>query len=193
LDAEDGAAAVRAARTVAEAETRGRKADISLPPSFDAPSGVFVTIETHPRRDLRGCIGYPEPVMPLKDALRESARSACHDPRFPPLSYGELNEVVFEVTVLSIPQTIRHTGPEDLLGKMEVGRDGLILECRGRRGLLLPQVPVEWGWGKEEYLVHLSLKAGLPPDAWTWPDAVVHAFTGEIFSETEPKGEIVRK
>ena len=72
-----------------------------------------------------------------------------------------------------------------------VGRDGLIIDCRGRRGLLLPQVPVEWGWGVEEYLAHLSMKAGLPPDAWTRPDAEISAFRGEIYKETSPRGDVV--
>ena len=84
MDTEDGILAVKAARSSIEAETQGLSPELDLPRSFDRKSGVFVTINTYPDGNLRGCIGYPEPVYPLKDALVFSAQSACHDPRFCP-------------------------------------------------------------------------------------------------------------
>jgi uncharacterized protein (TIGR00296 family) len=188
----DGAAAVRAARAIAEAEAEGAEADVSLPPGFSRPMGVFVTISEHPSRRLRGCIGYPEPVFPLGEALAMSARAACHDPRFPDLSPGEARACVFEVTLLTVPEPMDFSSPQDLLSSISVGEDGLIIEAEGRRGLLLPQVPLEFGWGAEEYLRHLSMKAGLDPRAWSRPGARIKRFRGEVYSEESPRGAISR-
>ncbi|MCL2147982.1 MAG: TIGR00296 family protein [Methanomassiliicoccaceae archaeon] len=193
MELTDGIAAVRAARCYAEAESRKGTADVSLPEGFSEKKGVFVTISEYPSGHLRGCIGYPEPVLALADALRLSALAACHDPRFDDLTYDESKRCTFEVTVLTIPLRVVYESPEELLSKIEVGRDGLILSCKGRRGLLLPQVPLEFGWGPEEFLRHLSMKAGLGPDAWRDPAASIESFCGEIFSEASPCGEVVRK
>lgn len=193
MEPAEGRAAVEAARQYAEAETRGKKADVSLPEGFAGKKGVFVTISEYPSGDLRGCIGYPEPVFPLGDALKMSAAAACHDPRFKDLTFEEAKECTFEVTVLTIPERIRYGTPEELVSKITVGRDGLILTNKGRRGLLLPQVPLEFGWDAEEFLRHLSMKAGFGPDAWKDPGAVIESFSGEIFAETSPGGQVIRK
>ena len=191
MDTEDGILAVKAARSSIEAETQGLSPELDLPRSFDRKSGVFVTINTYPDGNLRGCIGYPEPVYPLKDALVFSAQSACHDPRFMPLSLKEAVNCTVEVTILSPPVLIE-CDKKELPKKIVIGRDGLIIQFGRRRGLLLPQVPVEWGWDQEEFLRQLSAKAGLPYDAWTLKDSTIWSFTGEIFHELSPKGEIVR-
>ena len=191
MDIEEGILAVQAARKAIEAETVGLSPDVAFPDSFDRKSGVFVTINTYPKGDLRGCTGYPEPVYPLKDALIYSAQSACHDPRFMPLSEKEAVNCTVEVTVLTRP-VVMECPKDELPGKIEIGRDGLIIQFGRMRGLLLPQVPVEWNWGPEEFLEHLCAKAGLPPDAWRLKDAEISSFTGEIFHETSPRGEIVR-
>lgn len=193
MDLKEGILAVKAARRYAEAETKKEKTDISFPENFSEKKGVFVTISVYPSGDLRGCIGYPEPVLPLKDALMMSAIAACHDPRFNDLTFEETRECTFEVTVLSVPETIEYETPEELLSKIVIGRDGLIMTYGRHRGLLLPQVPSEFGWDAEEYLSHLSIKAGLDPNAWRMPDITIESFTGEIFSETVPKGEAERK
>lgn len=190
---DDGIFAVKAARKTVECETVGKEPDIDFPKSFDAESGVFVTLNTYPARELRGCIGYPEPFYPLKDALVFSAQSACHDPRFPALDKSECSGITVEVTVLSKPELVMVDDKTKLLKKIVIGRDGLIIEFGRKRGLLLPQVPVEWNWDVEEYLENLCLKAGLPRDAWTLKDSSIYSFTGEIFSETSPNGEIVRR
>jgi uncharacterized protein (TIGR00296 family) len=190
-DMDDGTAAVRIARTVMAAEVSGGTPDIECLETFSRPAGVFVTIRKYPSGDLRGCIGYPEPVFPLIEALVRSARGACRDPRFPDLRRNELDSVTAEVTILSGPE--RMTGDKQrLLRDVVIGRDGLMIESAGRRGLLLPQVPGEWGWDTKEYLENLSMKAGLRKDAWERPDSVIYSFTGEIFSETVPNGEVVR-
>lgn len=191
MDIEEGILAVKAARASIEAETIGLSPELDLPPSFDRKSGVFVTINTYPKGDLRGCIGYPEAAFPLKDALVFSAQSACHDPRFMPLSEREAANCTVEVTVLSAPVQI-DCPKDDLPKEVVIGRDGLIIQFGRRRGLLLPQVPVEWGWDVEEFLSQLSAKAGLPSDAWRLKDSMIWKFTGEIFHELSPRGEIVR-
>jgi len=193
MEQADGIAAVAAARRYAEAETRKETAECHFPETFSEKKGVFVTISEYPSGDLRGCIGYPEPVIPLKDALKLSALAACHDPRFDDLTFEETKACTFEVTVLTVPQKVVYGSPEELLSKIVIGRDGLILTYRGRRGLLLPQVPLEFGWGVEEFLRHLSMKAGFNPDAWKDSEVVIESFSGEIFTETSPGGEVVRK
>ena len=191
MELDEGIIAVKAARSSIEAETVGLQPKIEFPRSFDRKSGVFVTINTHPQGNLRGCIGYPEPVYPLKDALVYSAQSACHDPRFMPLSEREAVSCTVEVTILSQPEEMG-CEKKDLPKNIVIGRDGLIIQSKGRRGLLLPQVPVEWGWGTEEFLEHLCDKAGLPRDAWKLKETTIWSFTGEIFKETSPRGEIVK-
>lgn len=191
METDEGILAVKAARTSIEAETQGIMPEIDLPDSFDRKSGVFVTINTYPSGDLRGCIGYPEPVFPLKDALIHSAESACHDPRFMPLSFKESINCTVEVTILSEP-VLMECPKEEIPKNIVIGRDGLIIQFGRRRGLLLPQVPVEWGWDVKEYLQQICYKAGLPDDAWKLKDSMMWTFTGEIFHETSPRGEIVR-
>ena len=191
METDEGILAVKAARTSIEAETQGIMPEIDLPDSFDRKSGVFVTINTFPDGNLRGCIGYPEPVYPLRDALVFSAQSACHDPRFMPLSFKESINCTVEVTILSEP-VLMECPKEEIPKNIVIGRDGLIIQFGRRRGLLLPQVPVEWGWDVNEYLQQICYKAGLPDDAWKLKDSMMWTFTGEIFHETSPRGEIVR-
>lgn len=188
-----GRESVLIARAAAEAETENNPKDPSIPEGFDEPSGAFVTINRYPSGELRGCIGYPEPVFPLGTAIIEAARSACHDPRFCPLSFKEAKECVFEVTILTPPEIIDYTTPEDLINKIEIGRDGLIMSHRGRRGLLLPQVPTERGWDTVTYLEQLSMKAGLPADIWKKERVTVEKFSGTVYAETSPYGEITEK
>ena len=141
---------------------------------FDVKRGVFITITKS--GELRGCIGYPLPMKALGESIIEMARAAAfEDSRFKPLSEGELNEVRFEVSVLSVPEPIE---PDAIV----VGRDGLIIESGGRSGLLLPQVPVEWNWNREEYLEQLCVKAGLPKGSWK--SAQLKAFQAQVFSES---------
>jgi uncharacterized protein (TIGR00296 family) len=201
MDLEDGIAAVKAARQYAEAETKGISSQApDSPPEgirsskrFSEIAGAFVTISLFPSGDLRGCIGYPEPSFPLGDVIMMSAKAACHDPRFRDLTFEETNKCTFEVTIMTKPEKIEYNSPEELLSKIVIGRDGLILEFKGRRGLLLPQVPVEFGWDAEEYLDHLSMKAGFAPTVWKNSAVTIESFSGEIFTETSPRGEVVRK
>jgi uncharacterized protein (TIGR00296 family) len=192
---EEGAIAVHSARSIVDSIIMGRGLpNLELPPSFDEKGGIFTTLSTFPDGSLRGCIGIPEPVMPLKDALVESAVSAAtRDPRFPAVTSGELDRITVEVTLLTPPEPIETSSPEDLLEKVNIGEHGLIAQRHGRRGLLLPQVPVDQGWDTEEFLEHTCWKAGLPMDSWKDPDTSFLSFTGQVFTETEPRGDVRTK
>ena len=158
-------------------------------------SGVFVTLNilTGDHVSLRGCIGRPYPNQPLIQATIDSAiDSAAHDPRFPPVSPKELDSILLEISVLTPPRKIEYAKPDDLLELVKVGRDGLIAVRDMWRGLLLPQVPVEWEWNTKEFLEHTCNKAGLPKDAWKDKRTEFMSFQAEIFGETAPRGSIVR-
>ena len=180
LSLEDGKKLVKYARSVIEKHVKGEK--IEDLENFEEKAGVFVTINLYPSHDLRGCIGIPEPVYPLRKAIKESAVSACHDPRFPDLREEELDGIVIEVTVLTPPELMK-CEPTEYPKKIKIGRDGLMVEKGIYKGLLLPQVPVEYKWNEEEFLSQTCIKAGLPPDAWFDKDTKVYKFQGEIFAE----------
>lgn len=156
--------------------------------------GVFVTLYTFPMKDLRGCIGFPLPIMPLYEATMEAAiASATKDPRFRPLKLDELKDVVIEVSVLTPPEEVTYGNARELLEKVVIGRDGLIIKSGPYSGLLLPQVPVEYNWTVEEYLMHLCLKAGLESTHWLTGKAKIYRFNAQIFTEVEPDGEVVEE
>ena len=158
---------------------------------FNINSGIFVTITKE--NSLRGCIGYPLPIKKLSNAVIDSAiAAATEDPRFSPINPNELNNLIFEITVLTPPIEINVEKYEDYLSIIKVGRDGLIVENKQCSGLLLPQVPKEYGWDIEEFLTHTSEKAGLEKNAWKDQDTKVSRFEGIIFKEESPNGKIVR-
>lgn len=158
--------------------------------------GVFVTLYIfgHGKMELRGCIGFPYPKTPLVRAVIESAiNSASQDPRFHPVFQEELDRILFEVSVLTPPKLIEVKRPMDYPSKIVIGQDGLIIERGYNKGLLLPQVPVEWDWNKEEFLCQLCLKANLSPDSWLLNGTKVYKFSCIITKETTPKGKVVIK
>ena len=187
---DDGVTAVRIARSVIVNEVTGKRVTYTERLQNNEPSGVFVTINTYPSLTLRGCIGFPGPAYPLPEALEHAARSACHDPRFPDLEEKELDGIVVEVTVLTPPEPIIVNDKNDLLNTIVIGKHGLMLGYRGRRGVFLPQVPAEWDWDVKEYLENLCAKAGVHKDAWKERDCEIMSFEGKIFKETSPNGEI---
>lgn len=198
LSLEEGKFLIHLARdTVKEYLQSGR----TLKPPEETPKkmfehcGVFVTISTlrHGEKDLRGCIGYPYPTSPLVEAVIDSAiNAATQDPRFYPLSLEELAGVVFEVSVLTPPVEVQVDNPKEYVSKIKVGEDGLIVEKGFYKGLLLPQVPVEWGWCEEEFLCQCCVKAGLPQDTWLTKGAKIYRFKAIVFEEESPCGEVKR-
>jgi uncharacterized protein (TIGR00296 family) len=199
LSQEEGKFLVELARNAVEQFLKTRKY-IKVPENTSKkllqPCGVFVTINKarNGQKELRGCIGQPYPTTPLAQAVIESAiSSATQDPRFQPLSQRELDKVVFEVSVLTPPHKIEVEKPKDYPNKIKVGEDGLIVERSGYKGLLLPQVPIEWEWDEERFLCQCCVKAGLTPDAWLISGTKIYKFQAIIFEEERPRGEIRRK
>ena len=166
---------------IAHVSIESQLADEAL--SLEAPTphlaekrGAFTTL--YVRGDLRGCVGYVFPVASIYRTVAETARAAAfEDTRFPPLSAAELPELEIHLSVLSPLQPVR---PEEV----ELGRHGLLVSLDGRRGLLLPQVPVEHGWDRETFLQQTCRKAGLPLDAWRH-GASLEAFTAELFGDRD--------
>ncbi len=172
---------LKIARDTLKAHLSGEK--FSLPnikdPVLEEKRGVFVTLKKN--GNLRGCIGYIEPVEPLAKAVSAMAiQSATRDPRFSPIVYEELEEIKIEISVLTVPQRIKN--PEEII----LGRDGVIVKKGWAQGVFLPQVAEETGWSKEEFLDNLCMyKAGLPKDAWKNPETEVYTFQAEVFSEED--------
>jgi len=195
LSDSDGVILVKTARNaVTEFLSNGNrmKLESDLEEKFSFNSGVFVTLNNPD--GLRGCIGFPMPEKKLSRAIIEGAiAAATEDPRFPSVKTNELNDIVFEVTVLTPPVEIDVSDPMEYLEKIKVGRDGLIIKHSFSSGLLLPQVPVEYGWDVEEFLQHTCEKAGLARDTWKNEDVKIEKFEGIIFKEETPNGAIVRE
>jgi len=200
LTLDEGKFLVKLARDTIESYlTSGERPKVDKGKLTDAlveKRGVFTTLYklVKGRRELRGCIGYPYPVKELYLAVMDTAiEAATNDPRFNPLQVSELNDVVVEVSVLTVPEKIEVSSPLEYPDKIVIGRDGLIIKYGFYSGLLLPQVPVEYNWDAQEYLSHLSMKAGLPPDAWLWKDVEIYRFMAQIFIEKEPYGDVVEE
>jgi uncharacterized protein (TIGR00296 family) len=115
------------------------------------------------------------------------------DPRFPPVRESELEAIVVEVSVLTKPELIKVNNPKDYVNEVKVGVHGLIAERGYYRGLLLPQVPVEWNWDVEEFLGETCMKAGLSADAWLTPGFKLYRFSAQVFQEKTPRGKVAEK
>ncbi len=167
---------------------------------FSDKYGAFVTLNkaNYEGNPLRGCIGYIEATYSLYDAIHKvSVSSATEDPRFPSVTLNEMNEIIIELSILTPPKVIEVNDPNEYLEKIVIGRDGLIAQQgEWRRGLLLPQVPVDQdrNWDVKTFLDHTCLKTGLPMNAWQDIERVkISSFQAILFEETEPRGEVVRK
>jgi uncharacterized protein len=154
------------------------------PPLPDVPvgqlteqRGIFVSI--HKCSELRGCIGNVHPTEPLFRSAAECAvAAAVGDPRFMPLMIGELDEVEFEISVLSPMQRVQN------VAEIEVGRHGILVTKKNARGLLLPQVARTYGWNRERFIEETCKKAGLRPDDWK-DGATIYCFSAFVFGEKQ--------
>jgi AmmeMemoRadiSam system protein A len=176
LDARERSMLLAVARRAMEGYVRRRQ--VPEEPSVSGkparPGAAFVTLKKNGR--LRGCIGYTEAVAPLFKVVQECAvAAATEDPRFTPVTPGELAAICMEISVLTPLMPMR---PDDVV----VGLHGLCVSQGRMRGLLLPQVPVEQGWDRETFLDQTCAKAGLPPSAWRHA-ATLQGFTAEVFGE----------
>ena len=195
LTEDDGNILVKTARLVVTEYLKNGvklKLEKKFKDNFSFKSGVFVTLSN--ALGLRGCIGYPLSEQPLFSALENAAISAAiEDPRFSPIKYKELDSITFEVTVLTPPKKIVVSKPEEYLSKIKIGRDGLIIKYGFNSGLLLPQVPIEYGWKVQEFLEHTCEKAGLPKNYWRNSETEIQKFEGIVFKEENPNGTVIRE
>jgi len=192
LSLEQGAELLKLAKEAVLSEFSGKELKVSdeIKEKCSKEQGCFVTITKH--GELRGCIGFPEPVYPLWKAVIEAARAAAfNDPRFPPLSKEELSEVRFELSVLTVPELIEVSKPEEYLEKIVIGEDGLIIRGYFGSGLLLPQVFTEYNCTPEMALEMTCQKAMLAPGSWRDLSNKVYKFQAQIFSEEN--GKVVEK
>ena len=172
---EERGALLQLAHRAIAARLKGEAIDLTPPSDHLAENrGAFTTL--HTGGQLRGCIGYPLAIVPLYRTIAETAAAAAfEDPRFMPVTADELAQLTIEISVLS---PLKPIAPEEV----EVGRHGLVVSHAGRRGLLLPQVPVEHGWDREMFLAQTCIKAGIAPNAWKH-GARLEAFSAEVFGE----------
>jgi AmmeMemoRadiSam system protein A len=180
LSLEDRRLLLRVAREALVAHFEGRAyRPPEGSPAVRAARGAFVSLHRREDDDLRGCVGVLESEEPLaENVARMAVAAATHDGRFTAVGPEELPGLTLEISALGPMRAVR---PEEV----EVGRDGLLVSCAGRRGVLLPQVPVEHGWDRETFLARTCGKAGLPEDAWRRPDAKLLAFAAEVFGEED--------
>ncbi|MDK2976164.1 MAG: uncharacterized protein PWP06_639 [Candidatus Marinimicrobia bacterium] len=151
---------------------------LSENPLYTQKTGIFVTL--HKNHELRGCIGHIIGHLPLKEALFEMAEAAAFsDPRFPPLSRNELQDISIEISILS------ELIPVDSIKKIIPGKHGVVLKQGFRQAVFLPQVALEQGWDRDEMLAHLSMKAGLNPQAYLDKNTDFFVFTADVFSEED--------
>ena len=172
---EERATLLRLAHRSLEAAIAGVTVEM-IPPNDHLAEhrGAFTTL--HLDGKLRGCIGYVFPTQSLYRTVAETARAAAFDdPRFEPVNEEQAPRLKIEISVLSL---LRPAAAEQVV----IGKHGLVVQQGSRRGLLLPQVPLEWDWDRETFLAQTCLKAGLPSDAWL-RGAELHVFTAEVFGE----------
>ncbi len=175
--AEERRQLLQLAHEVISASLEGREMDTTPPSDHLAEArGAFTTL--HLRGELRGCVGYVMPVHPLYRTVAETAMAAAfHDTRFFPVTREEAAQLEIEISVLSLLKPIE---ADDI----EIGKHGLVVTFGSRRGLLLPQVPLEYHWDVKTFLEQTCHKAGLPPDAWE-RGATLESFTAEIFGDKD--------
>jgi AmmeMemoRadiSam system protein A len=147
----------------------------SLIPRSDVLAGAFVTLRMN--GELRGCIGYPEPELPLREVIDRCAVSAAiSDPRFPAVGVDEWRHIDIEISVLGPIERVAD------ISEVLVGQHGLVVELGRRRGLLLPQVATERNWSATEFAAETCMKAGLRRDAWQ-NGAALFKFEADVFGE----------
>ncbi len=170
---------LRVAREAVECAARRRRGSVSPPrdPALLRPGGAFVTLKRG--GELRGCIGTFRESDPIYRSVAEMGKAAAEeDPRFPRVAPEEVPDLDVEISVLSPLRPVADPA------EVEVGRHGVCVVEGAHRGVLLPQVAVEWGWDRETFLAQTCRKAGLPPDAWRH-GARILVFEAEVFGTAD--------
>lgn len=196
MNPRDAQILIKLARDAISSILLKRKVEVSkeIKKKFSEKTGVFVTL--YKDNKLRGCIGYTEPIFPLWQATIKAALGAAfEDPRFPNLEKTELDKVRIELSVLTPPELIEVKDPNKYLDKIEIGKNGLMVEYSYCKGLLLPQVATEYNWDVPTFLCNTCRKAGLPMEMWHNLKCKVYRFEAKVFKEEfkEEKEEKKRK
>ena len=197
LSEEQGREVVRLARETLDSFVGGRR---PRPRRWEAgylaeKRGVFVTLNTTEfgGKTLRGCIGFPLPVMALGDAVQSATmEAAAQDPRFRPVAPGELGHIEVEVSVLTLPEALDAPRRLDVPKLLRLGTDGIIVTRPEASALFLPQVATETGWDAETYLSEACMKGGMTADAWLDAGTRIEIFQAEVFAEKGPRGAAER-
>ena len=178
---------LKLARTSIEQAVRGQRLSPLVPSEWtetlQAPGASFVTLTLTHSGALRGCVGALEAYQPLAEDVCEHAIAAAQkDYRFPPVNGSELETIQVEISRLTKPEPLDYSSPEDLLEKLQPGRDGVILRDDWKRATFLPQV-WEKVRGKEEFLDQLCRKMGTVGDHWRRKHLEVLTYQVEEFHE----------
>jgi len=172
----DGATLIALARNAISAAFGLPARAVGTCPLLEERRGAFVTLTRD--GELRGCIGRVQADLRVREVIPEMARAAAFDdPRFTPLTRDEYARIALEVSLLGVPWRV--ASPDEV----RVGTHGVIVSMHGRRGLLLPQVAVEWNWSRDQLLSYACRKAGLPADAWHGPGVRLEVFTSDVYGE----------
>lgn len=178
---------LRLARDSIKTYFKSKKPDMKEAQRLSEKRGVFVTLHDK-KGELRGCIGFPMPVYSLNTAIVEAARSAAfHDPRFPPVDEEEFQDIIIEISALTVPQPIKVSHPREYPEKIKIGEDGLIVDGAFGSGLLLPQVATENNFNAQTFLNCLCQKAGMGFSCWKDLNNKISKFQAEVFSESEER------
>ena len=169
-------------QTLSEEEAKSQVSE-ETKEKLEKERGVFVTLKTE-QGELRGRIGKPYPEQTLIEGILDASSSAANDPRFPPVSKRELEDIEIELTVLTEPGRVEVNDLKQAEERIEIGEHGLIAKCGPTQGLLLPQVPEEHNLDLEKFLDHTCRKAGLSPGSWKEKDVQLFRFKGKIFKES---------
>jgi len=181
LNKKDQVLLLKLAREAIDTSFKDAELDVSKVGHLTQLRGCFVTL--HKDSQLRGCIGFPKPIMPLYEQIITASKAAAfEDPRFPPLNKNELKHVIIEISILTRPELIKVKDSNEYLKNIEVGKDGLIIQGAGS-GLLLPQVATEYNFDAKQFLECVSEKAGMNKDAWKDLSNKIYKFKAEIFGE----------
>lgn len=181
MNKKDQALLLKLARDAIEISFKDNDPDVSKVGHLTQLRGCFVTL--HKDNELRGCIGFPKPIMPLFEQIIAASKAAAfEDPRFQPVTKNEIKDIVIEISILTRPELLKAKDTDDYLKDIEIGRDGLIIQGESS-GLLLPQVATEYKFDQKEFLECVSEKAGLDKNAWKNPKNKIYKFRAEIFSE----------
>jgi hypothetical protein len=189
---EDGMILIKLARDSISSQFSNKELIVedTIKKRFSDKQGCFVTLKLD--NELRGCIGFPEPILPLYEAVVESAKSAAFsDLRFLPLKKEEFDKIKIEISVLTKPELIEVKGYKEYLEKIKIGKDGLIIRTNHGSGLLLPQVFIEYKVNVEQALQMTCQKAGLNSDAWKDIKNKIYKFQARIFAEEN--GKVIKR